>query len=71
MAKASPCYVTVCYCHLSLVHKHLFYFLMTNSCYHQYLKDSIDGIVTFFESHTPVSQAIALEAAAAVQVSSL
>jgi vacuolar protein sorting-associated protein 13A/C len=32
-----------------------------------YLKDSIDGIVNFFESSTAVSQTIALETAAAVQ----
>uniref|UniRef100_A0A7N0VMH0 PH domain-containing protein n=1 Tax=Kalanchoe fedtschenkoi TaxID=63787 RepID=A0A7N0VMH0_KALFE len=37
-------------------------------CYVTYLKDSVDGIVRFFESHVPVSQAIALEAAAAVQM---
>lgn len=34
----------------------------------QYLKDSIDEIVKFFESNTAVSQTIALETAAAVQV---
>lgn len=34
----------------------------------QYLKDSIDQIVKFFESNTAVSQTIALETAAAVQV---
>lgn len=37
-------------------------------CRLQYLKDSIDGIVNFFESSTAVSQTIALETAAAVQV---
>ncbi|KAK9266873.1 hypothetical protein L1049_027132 [Liquidambar formosana] len=37
-------------------------------CYMTYLKDSIDEIVNFFESNTPVSQTIALEAAAAVQM---
>jgi vacuolar protein sorting-associated protein 13A/C len=37
-------------------------------CYMTYLKDSIDGIVNFFESSTAVSQTIALETAAAVQV---
>ncbi|EOA17894.1 hypothetical protein CARUB_v10006303mg [Capsella rubella] len=36
-------------------------------CYMTYLKDSIDGIVNFFESRTAVSQTIALETAAAVQ----
>uniref|UniRef100_A0A1J3IIE4 Putative vacuolar protein sorting-associated protein 13A n=1 Tax=Noccaea caerulescens TaxID=107243 RepID=A0A1J3IIE4_NOCCA len=36
-------------------------------CYMTYLKDSIDGIVNFFESSTAVSQTIALETAAAVQ----
>ncbi|CAN8324888.1 unnamed protein product [Cochlearia groenlandica] len=36
-------------------------------CYMTYLKDSIDGIVNFFESSTVVSQTIALETAAAVQ----
>lgn len=34
----------------------------------QYMKDSIDQIVKFFESNTAVSQTIALETAAAVQV---
>lgn len=34
----------------------------------QYLKDSIDQIVNFFESNVAVSQTIALETAAAVQV---
>lgn len=34
----------------------------------QYIKDSIDQIVKFFESNTAVSQTIALETAAAVQV---
>ena len=33
------------------------------------MKDSIDQIVKFFESDTAVSQTIALETAAAVQVS--
>ncbi|KAH9720888.1 PH domain-containing protein [Citrus sinensis] len=37
-------------------------------CYMTYLKDSIDEIVKFFESNTAVSQTIALETAAAVQV---
>ncbi|XP_057978559.1 uncharacterized protein LOC131164992 isoform X2 [Malania oleifera] len=37
-------------------------------CYVIYLKDSIDQIVNFFESNTAVSQTIALETAAAVQV---
>lgn len=37
----------------------------------QYLKDSIDQIIDFFASNTTVSQTIALEAAAAVQVSSV
>jgi len=32
------------------------------------MKDSIDQIVKFFESNTAVSQTIALETAAAVQV---
>jgi hypothetical protein len=34
----------------------------------QYLKDSIEQIINFFESNTAVSQTIALETAAAVQV---
>lgn len=34
----------------------------------QYLKDSIDEMINFFESNTAVSQTIALETAAAVQV---
>ena len=34
----------------------------------QYLKDSIDQIIKFFKSSTAVSQTIALETAAAVQV---
>jgi len=34
----------------------------------QYLKDSIDQIVKFFGSNAAVSQTIALETAAAVQV---
>lgn len=34
----------------------------------QYMKDSIDQIVKFFESDTAVSHTIALETAAAVQV---
>lgn len=37
-------------------------------CYMIYLKDSIDEIVNFFESNSAVSQTIALEAAAAVQM---
>jgi vacuolar protein sorting-associated protein 13A/C len=37
----------------------------------QYLKDSIDGIINFFESSKAVSQTIALETAAAVQVPSI
>jgi len=36
--------------------------------FEQYMKDSIDQIVKFFESNTAVSQTIALETAAAVQV---
>lgn len=35
----------------------------------QYLKDSIDRIINFFQSNAAVSQTIALETAAAVQVS--
>jgi hypothetical protein len=34
----------------------------------QYLKDSVEQIIKFFESNTAVSQTIALETAAAVQV---
>lgn len=34
----------------------------------QYLKDSLDQIIQFFESNTAVSQTVALETAAAVQV---
>lgn len=34
----------------------------------QYLKDSIDQIVGFFKSSTAISQTIALETAAAMQV---
>ncbi|CAH9120085.1 unnamed protein product [Cuscuta europaea] len=37
-------------------------------CYITYLKDSIDQIVNFFESNAAVSQTIALETAAAVQM---
>lgn len=37
-------------------------------CYMTYLKDSIDQIINFFESNTAVSQTIALETAAAVQM---
>lgn len=37
-------------------------------CYMTYLKDSIDEIIKFFESNTAVSQTIALETAAAVQM---
>nr|XP_027080056.1 uncharacterized protein LOC113703042 isoform X2 [Coffea arabica] len=37
-------------------------------CYVTYLKDSIDGIVNFFESNAAVSQTVALETAAAVQM---
>lgn len=34
----------------------------------QYLKDSIDQIISFFKSNTTVTQNLALETAAAVQV---
>lgn len=34
----------------------------------QYLKDTVDQIINFFQSNTAFSQTIALEAAAAVQV---
>ncbi|KAK4844286.1 hypothetical protein QYF36_018501 [Acer negundo] len=37
-------------------------------CYMTYLKDSIDEMIKFFESNTVVSQTIALETAAAVQM---
>ncbi|VFQ66400.1 unnamed protein product [Cuscuta campestris] len=37
-------------------------------CYVTYLKDSVDQIVNFFESNVAVSQSIALETAAAVQM---
>uniref|UniRef100_A0A6N2K527 PH domain-containing protein n=1 Tax=Salix viminalis TaxID=40686 RepID=A0A6N2K527_SALVM len=37
-------------------------------CYMTYLKDSIDGIINFFETSNAVSQTIALETAAAVQM---
>ncbi|KAJ0048722.1 hypothetical protein Pint_15724 [Pistacia integerrima] len=37
-------------------------------CYVTYLKDSIDEMIKFFESNTAVSQTIALETAAAVQM---
>lgn len=37
-------------------------------CYMTYMKDSIGQIIKFFESNTAVSQTIALEAAAAVQM---
>ncbi|KAK7309084.1 hypothetical protein RJT34_05549 [Clitoria ternatea] len=37
-------------------------------CYMTYMKDSIDQIVKFFDSNTAVSQTIALETAAAVQM---
>ncbi|KAK9984845.1 hypothetical protein SO802_034370 [Lithocarpus litseifolius] len=37
-------------------------------CYMTYLKDSIDQIINFFKSSTAVSQTIALETAAAVQM---
>lgn len=36
--------------------------------FEQYMKESIDQIVKFFESDTAVSQTIVLETAAAVQV---
>lgn len=43
--------------------------LFTNlHAFDQYLKDSIDRIINFFESNTVVSRAVALETAAAVQV---
>lgn len=38
------------------------------SIYEQYLKDSIGQIIKFFESNAGVSQKLALETAAAVQV---
>ncbi|KAJ4957745.1 hypothetical protein NE237_024856 [Protea cynaroides] len=41
--------------------------IKASPCYMTYLKDSIDQIVTFFESSTVVSQTIAVETAAAVQ----
>ncbi|CAN6486849.1 unnamed protein product [Victoria cruziana] len=37
-------------------------------CYVTYLKDSIDGIISFFRRSADISQAIALETAAAVQM---
>ncbi|KAK6251014.1 hypothetical protein SCA6_005019 [Theobroma cacao] len=37
-------------------------------CYVTYLKDSLDEVIKFFESNTAVSQTIALETAAAVQM---
>lgn len=40
----------------------------SSPCYVTYLKDSVDGIVGFFEKNTAVSQAVALETAAAVQM---
>lgn len=44
------------------------FFMFADYVFDQYLKDSIDEIVKFFESNTVVSQTIALETAAAVQV---
>lgn len=38
------------------------------SSFRQYLKDSIDHIINFFKSNTAVSQTVAMETAAAVQV---
>ncbi|KAJ7944655.1 pleckstrin-likey (PH) domain-containing protein [Quillaja saponaria] len=37
-------------------------------CYMTYLKDTVDQIINFFESNTAVSQTIALETAAAMQM---
>lgn len=66
VAKASPCYMTVCFFSISI--------LVTLQCncvlivlFWQYMGQTIDQIIKFFQSNT-VSQAIALETAAAVQV---
>lgn len=45
-----------------------FSFFNDESFLAQYLKDSIDQIVGFFKSSTAISQTIALETAAAMQV---
>lgn len=69
VAKASPCYVTVSIYFivlLVLLPSLLAYLLITRLW--QYLKDTVDQIVNFFQSNTTFSQTIALEAAAAVQV---
>ncbi|WCJ20748.1 hypothetical protein M5689_002962 [Euphorbia peplus] len=42
--------------------------LKASPCYMTYLKDSVAGIIKFFESNDAVSHAIALETAAAVQM---
>uniref|UniRef100_A0A2P2MGT2 Uncharacterized protein LOC105636609 n=3 Tax=Rhizophora mucronata TaxID=61149 RepID=A0A2P2MGT2_RHIMU len=43
-------------------------FAKASPCYMTYLKDSIDAIIEFFESNSAVSQKVALETAAAVQM---
>lgn len=75
VAKASPCYMTVwCFSFwypFSLCLRfYLFGLIFTAFSleFGQYMKDSIDQIVKFFESDTAVSHTIALETAAAVQV---
>lgn len=69
VAKASPCYMTVCYHSATIL---VIIFLSTILYWlhviNQYLKDSIDQIIDFFGSNTAVSQTIAVETAAAVQV---
>lgn len=44
-------------------------YLFVDDIFWQYMKDAIDQIIKFFQSSTAVSQTLALEAAAAVQVS--
>ena len=69
VAKASPCYVTVSFYFPVLLFYFLEYVLFFDDILLQYIKDAIDQIMKFFQSSTAVSQTLALEAAAAVQVS--
>lgn len=70
VAKASPCYMTVCstFIYFRLLGCLRYVLCLSLFVNGQYLKDSIDSIINFFESNAGVSQKIALETAAAVQV---
>lgn len=70
VAKASPCYMTVSSTFIILGFFPFEFCFLSHSLfvYGQYIKDSIDSIVNFFESNAGVSQKIALETVAAVQV---